>query len=316
MLAALLLALSACAADLSGPLAPVWAQLKEAPAPPAPPAEAQKDPLLERLMAMTRFAGPPEEKAFYEKLCARLLESPTGRELALSAVSQDAPVAVAFEDFPGTDVYERSEGVLAFAGSHAAHAVRTEDSLSVALNRLCLKVDPSVAGTSCVEQLAHELFGHGLGWLEARGAARRSYWVYDDEFLARLVGWNVRLDLTGAVRDPEAFCAAEDPAAFQRRLPSVYPSCQWALTRSELRDPEASMRARLGWAQDKAAREALAGALASIAGEAGRQRREAMKAAAEDPVFDRLEARFEKLRARLLAHEGVLRAAPLCSDYR
>lgn len=286
----------------------------------ASPAAAQPahapDPVLVGMLERLRFTGTAQERACFVHMAARLLESPTARELAAVLAAQSGTAAVSFFDSPTTEIYEKSPGVTSFAGQGAAHAVRNADGAEVVLNRSCLVIDRATADVVCPEQLAHELFGHTLGWFEASPAVRRSYWLYDDELLARLVGWNVKLELGGRLIDPEAYCAAEDPAAFQRHLPSVYPSCMEGLTREELRDAEPSLREHLKRAADERTRAVIAGELRFFEGEAGRENREAARTAAGDPLFDRLEARAQALRARLLASPDVVRLPALCADYR
>lgn len=297
---------------------------------PNPAAVAIKDPLAEAFLAKLSFEGTPEERAVFRTYVDLMLQSPTARELAAQFARSARIVTARFEDFPGTGLYDRKDGRLAFDASEAAHVVFDETKASIALNRACLKIDPEYAAEICVRHLAHEALGHTLGWVLAGPSGLQTvYSHYDSEFFARLVDWNVILDLTGSLHDPEVYCAVKDPAAYPRGLKRHYPYSAWSLSVDELRDPEKALRARLSQIQRRLAdpAEKNAAGLKRMAvlidqelsaldyARAQSGQRERFQTAAEQPFFIAFQALTEKLRLSLAARSGQLLQYGTCEDY-
>lgn len=304
--------------------------LESAAQTPTPAAVAIKDPLAEAFLAKLSFEGNPEERAVFRTYVDLMLQSPTARELAAQFARSVRIVTARFEDFPGTRLYDRKDDRLAFEGSEAAHAVFDETQAGIALNRACLKIDPEYAAEICVRHLAHEALGHTLGWVQAGPAGLQTvYSHYDSEFFARLVDWNVILDLTGSLHDPEVYCAVKDPAAYRRGLKRHYPYSAWSLALDELRDPEKALRARLSQVQQRLADPAetnVAGLqrMAALINQefsaldyarARSGQRERFQTAAEQPFFIEFEALTEKLRLSLAARSGQLIQYGNCAEY-
>lgn len=159
------------------------------PEPPAAPAARPADALAAAFKAKIVFQGTAEERAFFESLEDRLLESPTMRELAERFVAAPGTMTARFAELPGTELYERYENLMDFTAPEAGHLVRCEDAATIVLNSACLLIHRDYALEDCGAHLAHEVFGHGLGWMEAGAhGLRASYIHYDDELFARIVG--------------------------------------------------------------------------------------------------------------------------------
>ena len=288
----------------------VWVPAARAQAP------VPADPLAQSLLARVAFAGTPEERAFFEMLTRRMLESPTARELAAEVLASPLPVSARFSDLPGTELYERREGRVAFDATEAGRAVRSRDGAVVELNRACLKIDPDYARLDCVRHLAHELFGHTLGLLRAPTAEDRAlYLYYDDEYEARLVGWIVTVELAGELRDPEPACALADPAAYRRYIQRTYPSSSASLSLDELGDPVGAWRRRASQGVSEKALGWVRESLGYFQGD-GAAALPGLTAVSRDAFFAALPQRARSLEARLSSYGDRLFVVSDCSDYR
>ena len=276
-------------------------------------AAAPVDPLAARLGAAVAFEGTPRERELFDRLLLRVLESPAARDLAETLIAQGQPFAAVFAEMPGTAVYERRDGRMAFAAAEAAHLVREPHRGLVRLNRACLEIDADFADVDCARQLAHELLGHGLGWALAGAQGQRdAYAHFDDELFARLIEWLVRVDLAGEIRDPEPACALVDLEAYQRRMTRVYTGSVWGLRPEHMGRAREVYRERLGWDLDEKDRAKVAAALASI----GDAEAAALERAASHPLFRRWPEREADLAARLRARGEMLLTGPSCDGYR
>lgn len=274
------------------------------------------DPLADSLLARVTFTGTSDERAFFEMLMRRMLESPTARELAGEALASPLPVNARFADLPGTDFYERRDGRKAFDATEAGRALRERDAATIELNRACLSIDPDYARVDCARYLAHELLGHTLGLLRASTPQERSlYLYYDDEYEARLVGWIVTVELTGRLDDPEAACALADPAAYRRRIQATYPSSAASLSLEEFSDPLGAWTRRRTLDLSPKARAYVDEELAYFR-QSGPASLSELAAAGGDPFFQRLPDTARRLEARLQSHDAQLFHANGCSDYR
>lgn len=279
-------------------------------------APAPADPLAESLLAHVSFAGTAEERVFFEMLTRRVLESPTARELAAEVLASPLPVSARFADLPGTQLYERRGGRVAFDATEAGRALRARDGVVVELNRACLRIDPEYARVDCARHLAHELFGHALGLLRASSAEDRAlYLYYDDEYEARLVGWIVTVELAGQLLDPEPACALADPAAYRKRLQRTYPSSSASLSLEELSDPLAAWRGRASQGVDAKGLAWTRESLSYFEGE-GAASLPRLTAAARDAFFAGLPERARRLEGRLSSYGDRLFTIGDCSDYR
>ena len=303
------------------PLAPIFeraARLEPPAVGPAAEVADPADPAVVAFIARLNFSGTAEERALFEALAARAMKSPTGRRLAARFVAAEGQLALRFEDFPGTGTYERKEGRNAFTAVEAAHVVRDERQETIALNRACLAIDPEYALDECGLHFAHEVFGHALAWLEAGPGLRPVVLYYDDEFLSRLAGWTVTLELNGSIKDPEVYCAVADPAAYQRWVSMSYPSSSSSLTLDEMRDPGAAWRGRLQQDIPEKARKMIVDQLAYFSGfqgPLGLEHLAAFQAAARDPRLRAIAAGTEELRLALQARAEDFLQFGDCSDY-
>ncbi len=280
----------------------------------AAPAPAP-DPLAASLLQRLSFEGSAEERAFYEALTRRLLESPTARELAAAAAASRLPATVRFAELPGTELYERREGRRAFTADQAGRTLRSPDGVTIELNRACLSIDAEYARLDCVRHYAHELLGHALGLLRADDETQRAAYVYyDDEYEARLVGWIVTAELSEDYKDPEPACALADPAAYRAYIRRTYPSSSAGLALEDYGDPLAAWRGRRAQSSAKA-RGLLAEEISYFDGP-GRERLARFAQAAAQPYFRGLPAYAQSLESRLSARGDRLFHAADCGDYR
>lgn len=284
--------------------------------PPAPASIPAPDPLAKALVAKLSFEGGARERAFFEGLVGKLLEAPSMRALAQETIDADGPVSVRFAAMPGTELYERRDGRLAFTAPEAALVLRGVDSARITLNEACLRIDPEYAALDCTRQLAHELFGHTLPWMRAQKDGLRSvYLLYDDEYRSRLVGWLFTLETTGEVRDPQASCDVEDSTGAVHAMQASYSSSAGGLTRAELADPLAAFRDHLARAKTDRARGSAAPQVASFESGWGAAHVDEFKAAALHPFFKAADDATEALRASLAARADKLFRFGDCSDY-
>ncbi|MBI4423995.1 MAG: hypothetical protein HY554_09725 [Elusimicrobia bacterium] len=275
-----------------------------------------REPVSAALQNRLELAGTAEERALLRALLVRLAAAPGLRGLAERLNAAPGKLTVRFAEFPGTTLYERRTGRWSFDARVAAHFVRAEGEAVIELNRACLRIDPEFALRTCAVQLAHELLGHALAWLEAAEAGLASaYLHFDDEALAKLAGWTAAAELDGRIPDPEAWCAVSQPEAFRKGLKRTYPYSAGALSRDELADPVGTLRARRGAAESALARGYIDSALRAFEGGAGEDLRAACRAAAAHPLLDALERRSAALRLRLLEAPERLFRFGSCSEY-
>ena len=322
VLLTLLLAAHAASAQVTLPpipepaLAPI---ASEAATPQTPEVGASRDvvdPALEAFVAKLAFEGTDQERALLRALAARVLQSPTLRELAAIFAAGQGAVTTRFADFPSTYIYDHKDGRLSFAGAQAAHVLRAADGARIELNTACLKIDPDYALDECGEHLAHEALGHTLGWVDAGPAGvREAYLYYDDEYWSRLVSWTFNVEVVGHTIDPEPWCAMSDPGAYMLRLKKVYPASAASLSQSEFRDPGAALHAHFTAATCAECRGWITPILAGFEGEGGAALAGKLRAAADSPLFPALDARAEALRRRLLARPESFFQYDACSEY-
>lgn len=210
--------------------------------PEAGPARPVADPAAAAFAERLNFRGSPRERELFDALVRRVLQSPALAGLAARFAALEGSVETRFEDLPGTYVFDRKDGRLAFSADIAALATRTGEAVVLSLNRECLAVDPEYALQRCSGHLAHEALGHALGWLEAGPAGVRDAYVhYDDEHLARLIEWTLDVELGARLFDPEAWCALTEPERYDRWLLRTHPSAANAAAHpAEARRVEAS----------------------------------------------------------------------------
>lgn len=141
--------------------------------------------------------GVPAEGAALNAMLARLMDSPTGRELAAKFIKEDARAVISFEVIPNTKILD-VDGRKDFWTSGGYTATR-EDPPGVRLNQAYLEAK----GEDAPGTLAHELFGHALERKRAErfGVAASYLYNQNEEANAGLIGWTVHAELGSGIDD-------------------------------------------------------------------------------------------------------------------
>lgn len=213
--------------------------------PGAPAGKAAVDPAVLQAQFVSRlvFQGTKEERAALGEAVTLVLKSKTGRELAAAFVKERAGAVVkiaALDNAGETDTDERPP--------------------VVTLSRAYLAKDADHSPVLMAGTLAHELFGHALQSQRAKKAgfpALALYHYRGDEVGSRLIDWLVQTELAGRVADENPQAYLDNPEAYHRKIQTADPYYITTLSRAEMKDPAAALRARRKrLAADEAATEA------------------------------------------------------------
>jgi len=185
--------------------------------------------------------GVPAEGARLNALLARMMDSPTGRELAAKFIKEDAKAVLAFEEIPNTRVFT-IDGRKEFwtSGGHAeTHKVPPE----VHLNQAYMEAKAEDAP----ETLAHELFGHVLETKRAErfGVSNTLSYYQNDEANAGLIGWTVGAELGNKIDNGWAWIYMDNPDNYHKQLKMNLPYYAGTLTTEEMKAPLATYQKRL-----------------------------------------------------------------------
>lgn len=200
-----------------------------------------KAQLLAALKSKVAVNGTPEQTAALNSLLARVLDSPTGRELAVQFVREDARASLSFEDIPGTQVSEIN-GRRTFSAS-GGHAHTTYNPPTVHLNSAYQQARQEDApGT-----LAHELFGHVMERKRSERYGVQDSYIYhqNEEANAGLIGWTVHAELGNKLDNGWAWIYMANPADYHRRLKTNMAYYAGTLSTEEMQDPLSAYQARL-----------------------------------------------------------------------
>ncbi|KAF0126647.1 MAG: hypothetical protein FD189_884 [Elusimicrobia bacterium] len=188
--------------------------------------------------------GSARERAGYEALLSRLLESPTARAEAEKFIQADLRIAFAFEEMDGTTIATVEGRKTVWGPRGVTYTSRVPPG--VALNKAFLDHEQDVG----VGTFAHETFGHAVSASSLSGddAAANRYIVTEEEN-ARLIGWLVRTELSVPPED-ETWNYVANPEGSMRGLAMAHPYYSLQLTTDELRDPLSVYRERLVQAEE------------------------------------------------------------------
>ena len=141
--------------------------------------------------------GVPAERTAMDAMLARMMESPTAREVAAKFIKADAKVKFSLEEMPGSAV-ETREGKKTIVGFRG-HTLINDNPPSVVLNKLYMQ--PGVDGAEGT--LAHEMLGHALE-RQLYGGGDDVIYQYNEteEENARLIGWSRRSLRSGPITRP------------------------------------------------------------------------------------------------------------------
>ena len=183
--------------------------------------------------------GVPAERAALDSMLARMMESPTAREIAVKFINEGARVAVSLEEIPGSTVVT-VDGKKTFWGTRG-YTLVNKDPPPVVMNKLYMHYDRDF-GTG---GLAHEMLGHAFESQRVSGDLGDVYrYNWDEEENARLIGWLVRTELDIKPED-EVWAYMQNPEDNMEALKMVAPAYSLKLTSSEMKDPVPVYKKRL-----------------------------------------------------------------------
>ena len=194
--------------------------------------------------------GVPAERDAMDSMLARMMDSPTARELAVKFIKEDAKVKFTLEDMPGSTVVT-VDGKKAVWGTRGFSSIDKAPP-TVVLNKLFMQPDVDTgAGT-----LAHEMLGHTFEKQRTSGDLDGVYqYNNDEEENARLIGWLVEAELN-LKPDDETWAYMQDPDANTEYIKMMAPCYALTLTSEEMKDPVPVYTRRLADA-DKVAQNAV-----------------------------------------------------------
>jgi len=184
--------------------------------------------------------GVPAEGTALNSMLSRILDTPTGRELAAKFIQEDAKATISFDSIPGTKIFTLNGKKTFWASGGNAHA-RNNPPL-VHMNSGYLEANQEDApGT-----LAHELFGHVLEGKRSERYGVEDIYNYNEneEANACLVGWTVSAELGNKMTDHYAWVYMRNPAEYQKQLKSNMASYNRMLTAEQMKDPLPVYQAR------------------------------------------------------------------------
>lgn len=205
--------------------------------------EQEKAALLAELKTKVTIddRGVPAEGAALDAMLARLMDSPTGRELAGKFIKEDARAVISFEMIPNTRILD-IDGRKEFWTS-GGHTATRKVPPEVRLNQAYLEAQEEDApGT-----LAHELFGHALERKRAErfGVAASYLYNQNEEANAGLIGWTVRAELGNRIDAGWAWIYMDNPENYHQQLKTNLPYYAGTLSTEEMADPLSAYQTRL-----------------------------------------------------------------------
>jgi hypothetical protein len=185
--------------------------------------------------------GVPAEGAALNSMLSRILDTPTGRELAVKFLQENATATVSFDTIPDTKVFYLNGKKTFWASGGNAHA-RNNPPL-VHMNSAFMEAKQEEAPGI----MAHELFGHVLEGKRADryGVADVYNYNQNEEANASLAGWTVSAELGNKIVDNYAWVYMENPEKYHKQLKSNMASYNRMLSAEEMKDPLPVYQARL-----------------------------------------------------------------------
>jgi len=185
--------------------------------------------------------GVPAEGAALNAILARMMDSPTARELAAEFIKEDAKAVIAFEDVPGTEIFEIN-GKKTF-WTDDGYSDTEKNPPEVALNSAYLAAQTENAPAVT----AHELLGHVLERKRAEryGVAEVYKFHRNEEANAGLIGWTVGAELGNKITDGWSWKYMADPDDYHKRLQSTTAAYAAKLSTEEMKSPRTAYEKRL-----------------------------------------------------------------------
>lgn len=183
--------------------------------------------------------GSARERAGYETLLSRLMDSPTGREEAKKFIQDDREITFSFVEMPGTTM-AIADGRKSLWGTRGLTQMNRVPP-DVKLNAAFLDYDMDTG----VGTFAHETFGHAVDGCTLSGDdAKLNGYAVTEEENARIIGWLVRTELN-MPPEAEIWAYAANPDVAMHNLAMAHPYYSLQLTTDEMQDPLPVYRARL-----------------------------------------------------------------------
>lgn len=213
-----------------------------------PAAAAQTAQLLRNLRASLDIApdADPRAAAAMNEALESLVNTPTGRELALEFTAAGARAKV---EFGGVDhsatVIMNGRRILQASGGHT---FTSENPPRVVLNRDYLDTDPDFRRVNLTSTLGHELLGHALEIHRARKAGVSHdavYYYRGDEAGSGLIGWLVQTEMGGRLDNGHMWNYLADPERYHAGLKTNLPYYSTTLSTAEMRVPVATLQGRV-----------------------------------------------------------------------
>lgn len=237
------------------PEAPKGGPGKTSPTPPgaegkpvaAGATPAQTAELLTKLTASLEIDRTnPKNAAALDEALANLVNTPTGRDLALDWVAFGAKAKVEFGPVDNSKVVVMNgRRILQASGGHTATSA---DPPIVTLNQDFLDTDPDFRRVKMAAILGHEMFGHAF---EAQRSKRAGiahdtmYYYRGDEAGAGLVGWLVQTELGGRLDNGHMWNYLADPERYHATLKTNLPYYSTTLSTKEMKAPIHTLESRV-----------------------------------------------------------------------
>ncbi|MDD5302007.1 MAG: hypothetical protein PHS14_02775 [Elusimicrobia bacterium] len=229
------------------------AQNAEAAPPPggAAPAAgnaAQTAELLRNLRSSLDIApdADPRAAAAMNQALESLVNTPTGRELALEFTASGARAKLEFGDVDNSaTVVLNGRRILRASGGHTDTFANPP---VVTLNRQYLDTDPDFRRVNMAATLGHEMFGHALEIQRAKKAGVSHdavYYYRGDEAGSGLIGWLVQAELGGRLDNGHMWNYLADPEKYHAGLKTNLPYYSTTLSTAEMRVPVATLEGRV-----------------------------------------------------------------------
>ena len=176
--------------------------------------------------------GIPAERAALDSMLARMMESPTAREVAAKFIKENAKVEITLENIPGSTI-ATVDGKKTLWGPRGMTET-TKIPPRVVLNKFYMQYEKDFG----VGTLAHETLGHAFEAQRAGDALGGGIYLYntDDEENARMIGWLVRTELE-VKPESEIWGYMQDPEANRESLKMASAYYAVTITSEEMKDP-------------------------------------------------------------------------------
>lgn len=185
--------------------------------------------------------GNPAEGERLNAILSRILDAPTGRQLAVEFLAENARAEISFETIPDTKVFELN-GKKTFWTS-GGHAHTGANPPQVHLNEAYMQARQEEAPIT----MAHELFGHTLERKRAERYGVQDTYIFhqNEEANAGLVGWTIGAELGQKIDNAWAWIYMANAEDYHKRLKTNMAYYAGTLSTEEMKDPLPAYQARL-----------------------------------------------------------------------